>query len=139
MVLTVFPTTRIRFARVLLKGPVYRSTARSGQKAQAYKGCGQIVPTVKRHRSQPDSSGKGHHRPCNIHMWETLWAVLTIVSKTSLIVAVLMGVRSGASPHKIAWVVYETLEFSARFVKLGNDPLGACVSSGLKRRHTCAP
>ena len=130
---------RIRFARVLLKGPVYRSTARSGQKAQAYKGCGQIVPTVKRQRSQPDPSDKGHHRLRNVHMWETLWAVLTIVSKTSLIVAVLLGVLSGASPHKIAWVVYETLEFSARFVKLRGDPLDVYVPGDLKRRHTCAP
>ena len=54
-------------------------------------------------------------------MWETLWAVLTTVLKTSLIVAVLFNVLSGASPHKIACVVYETLEFSARFVKLGNN------------------
>ena len=33
--LTVFPMTRMLFARVLLNGPVYLSTARSGQKEQA--------------------------------------------------------------------------------------------------------
>ena len=48
MVLTVFPITSTRFARVLLNGPMYRSTARSGQNAHAYKGLGQTVPTVKR-------------------------------------------------------------------------------------------
>ena len=62
-------------------------------------------------------------------MCETLWAVLTTVLKTSLIVAVLFDVLSGASPHKIAWVEYETLEFSARLVKLGSNLLDASASA----------
>ena len=51
--------------------------------------------------------------------------------KTSLIVAVLFDVLSGASPHKIAWVVYETLEFSVRFVKLGSNLLDTNARSDL--------
>ena len=61
----------------------------------------------------------------HVRMCETLWAVLITVLKTSFIVAVLFGVLSGASPQRMAWVVYETLEFSARFVRLMNGSLDA--------------
>ena len=60
-----------------------------------------------------------------------MWAVLTTVLKTSLIVAVLFDVLSGTSPHKIAWVVYGTLDVSARFVKLGSNLLIVSVRSDL--------
>ena len=59
----------------------------------------------------------------HVHMCETLWAVLITVSKTSFIVAVVFGVLSGASPQRMAWVVYETLEFSARFIMLMSNSL----------------
>ena len=68
-----------------------------------------------------DTSYKQRH----VRMCETLWAVLITVSKTSFIVAVLFCVLSGASPQRMAWVEYETLEFSARFVRLTNEWLDA--------------
>ena len=58
-------------------------------------------------------------------MCETVWAVLITVSKTSFIVAVVLGVLSGVSPQRMAWVEYETLEFSARFVRLTDNSLDA--------------
>ena len=64
-------------------------------------------------------------------MCETLWVVLTIVLKTSLIVAVLYGVLSGGSPQKIAEAEYETLEFSACFGELESDLFDASVRSDL--------
>ncbi len=133
MTRTVFPITRMRLARVLLKGPMYRSIARSGQKAQSWIAFGQNAPTIRRRQSESNLG----YRQKRVHMCETLWAVLITVSNASFIVTVLSGVLSGASPHKMAWVVYEKLEFSARFVRLTSDLLDASVRRIFETTYLC--